>query len=83
MTKTQIQLPDELYNRVKSFAAAREWSMAETFRRAIEQYCDRYPDDPADPEAWEPPPPRDLGWRGLSAAQLHAAAVEDMEPQLR
>ena len=31
MIKTQIQLPDELYRRVKAFAEQREWSLAETF----------------------------------------------------
>jgi len=43
MIKTQIQLPDELYRRVKAFAEQREWSLAETFRRAVEQMFERYP----------------------------------------
>jgi predicted transcriptional regulator len=41
MIKTQIQLPDELYRRVKAFAEQREWSLAKTFRRAVEQMFER------------------------------------------
>ena len=36
MVKTQIQIPDELYRRVKQLAAAQEWSLAETLRRGAE-----------------------------------------------
>lgn len=82
MTKTQIQLPDDLYRRVKQFSAEREWSLAETFRRAVEMFCDRYPSEPVKPEAWELPAPRDLGWRGLTAEQLHEVALDDMDPRL-
>jgi len=82
MIKTQIQLPDDLYHQVKRFSAEREWSLAETFRRAVEQYCGRYPSAPMKPEAWSLPKPRNLGWKGLTAEQLHTAALDDMEPHL-
>lgn len=82
MIKTQIQLPDDLYRQVKQFSAEREWSLAETFRRAVEQFCARYPNAPMKAEAWALPTPRNLGWKGLSAEQLHAAALDDMEPIL-
>lgn len=36
MVKTQIQLPEELYRRLKSMAAEKEWSLAETLRRGAE-----------------------------------------------
>ena len=36
MVKTQIQIPDELYRRVKQLADAQEWSLAETLRRGAE-----------------------------------------------
>jgi hypothetical protein len=36
MTKTQIQVPEDLFREIKSFAKAREWSLAETFRRGAE-----------------------------------------------
>lgn len=79
MTKTQIQLPDELYRRVKRFAAEREWSMAETLRRGAEQLLETYPETPAARGAWSPPASRDLGWRNLSAGEMHRLAQDDME----
>jgi hypothetical protein len=82
MIKTQIQLPDDLYRQVKQFSAEREWSLAETFRRAVEQFCARYPSSPMTPEAWSLPTPRNLGWKGLTAEELHAVALDDMEPRL-
>lgn len=36
MIKTQIQIPDGLYKRIKSLAAEQEWSVAETLRRGVE-----------------------------------------------
>ena len=36
MVKTQIQIPDELYRRVKRLAEAQEWTLAETLRRGAE-----------------------------------------------
>ncbi|QQL46208.1 antitoxin [Sulfuriroseicoccus oceanibius] len=36
MVKTQITVPDELYQRAKEIAAAKEWSLAEVFRRGLE-----------------------------------------------
>ncbi|NBX30241.1 antitoxin [bacterium] len=81
MQKTQIQLPDELYRKVKAFAAQREWSLAETFRRAVEQLFERYPQAPASPGDWDVPRIRRAGWKGLSAHELHEAALEDMSPR--
>jgi hypothetical protein len=43
MTRTQIQLPDELYQRAKAFAAQREISLAEVTRRGLELFLDRFP----------------------------------------
>ena len=76
MIKTQIQLPEDLYRRAKQFAAQREWSLAETFRRSIEEMFDRYPArwDSAD---WAPPTPRVLGCRPLDVDALKRLAQED------
>ena len=82
MTKTQIQLPDDLYRRVKRFASEREWSLAETFRRGVEQLMEVYPEHPAPSRDWEPPAPRDLGWGGQTAEELHRVAIDDMEPRI-
>ncbi len=44
MTRTQIQLPDDLYQRAKTFAAERELSLAEITRRGLELFLERYPE---------------------------------------
>lgn len=83
MTKTQIQVPEDLYREIKSFAQAREWSLAETFRRGAElllEVYDRYPLPPNVP--WIPPVSHDVGWKGLSPEELRDAAWQDMEPTL-
>lgn len=55
MRRTQIQLPDELYQRAKTFAAQREISLAEVTRRGLELFLDRFPStDPAH-RAWALP----------------------------
>lgn len=38
MTRTQIQLPDTLYDRTKNYADFREISMAEVCRNALEMF---------------------------------------------
>lgn len=43
MNRTQIQLPDALYERAKAFAAEREISLAEVIRKGLELLLDRYP----------------------------------------
>jgi hypothetical protein len=83
MIKTQIQLPDDLYKRTKAFAKEHEWSLAETFRRAAEQFMDRYPTEPLPPdEEWTPPAPRDLGWNGLTAEEIKEQIYLDQEPRM-
>jgi len=82
MTKTQIQLPDDLYRRVKAFAARREWSLAETFRRGVEQLLEVYPETPMPSDSWSPPEPCNLGWKPVSAGEMHRLALDDMEPAL-
>jgi len=59
MIKTQIQLPDKLYHEVKRFAAEREWSLAETFRRGAERLISLYPTE-TDPD-WALPPAKNRG----------------------
>ena len=58
MVKTQIQLPDELYRRLKSVAAEKEWSMAETLRRGAELLLASRPAEPTTPRGgWKLDPP--------------------------
>jgi hypothetical protein len=55
MTRTQIQLPDELYQRAKAFAAQRELSLAEVTRRGLELFLDRFPSTGPAHGAWTLP----------------------------
>lgn len=78
MTKTQIQVPEELFAEIKKFAARREWSLAETFRRGAELLLETHAVDAAPAsQAWQPPTSRRVGWKGLNAAQLRDLALED------
>lgn len=84
MTKTQIQVPEELYREIKSFAKAREWSLAETFRRGAELLLEVYDGVPLSPATpWTPPVSAAVGWRDLSPDQLRDAAFQDAEPILQ
>ncbi len=83
MTKTQIQVPEELFRRLRHFAKQREWSLAETFRRGAELLLEVYPESPsADKAGWAPPTSSEVGWKGLTAAQLREAAFADADPPL-
>jgi hypothetical protein len=82
MVKTQIQLPDDLYARVKQLAKQKEWSLAETLRRGAELLLQQYPTPQSVQQPWTPPKARHLGWQGLTDAEIHAAALADMEPSI-
>jgi hypothetical protein len=51
MNKTQIQVPEELFEELRAFAGKREWSLAETFRRGAELLLQVYADESAAPGA--------------------------------
>lgn len=74
MVRTQIQLPDEVFNRVKKVCEAREISLAELARRGIEYILTVYSVPEERKEEWQPPKPRRLGWKGLSDAEIKAEA---------
>ena len=83
MIKTQIQVPEELFRELRSFARQREWSLAETFRRGAELLLQVYPDPPqAEAAEWTPPTSSKAGWKGLSAAQIRDAGFADSEARL-
>lgn len=73
MTRTQIQLPDDVYERARKVCAAREISFAELSRRGLEYILSVYAPEPVAGE-WQPPKPRRLGWRGLTDAQIKEQA---------
>lgn len=80
MVKTQIQVPEELFRDVRSFANAREWSLAETFRRGAELLLEVYDGSPQN-SPWIPPVSTKVGWKGLTPAQLRELAFRDADPK--
>jgi len=74
MTRTQIQLPDDVFAKAKKLCEAREISLAELARRGIEYILSVYSQDPGSQEGWQPPKPRKLGWKGLTDAEIKAQA---------
>lgn len=82
MTKTQIQVPEELYSSIKAFARAREWSLAETFRRGAELLLEVYDSSPAPRACWVPPTSTQAGWQNLSPQELRDISFQDADPTL-
>ena len=76
MTRTQIQLPDELYQRAKRFAAQRELSLAEMTRRGLELFLARFPASPPPRKTWQLPKVNG-GSVKAPLSQLHALAAEE------
>ena len=60
MVRTQIQLPDALYDEARRVAREREMSLAEVVRRGVEYITQVYPPVTGS-EPWSPPAPSDLG----------------------
>lgn len=92
MIKTQVQIPDELFERAKRMAADKEWSFAELVRRGLEQMTLRHSSqDRRGGGEWRLPAPVDLGlredpfaasdWR--EEANLGTAAAGIMAARLR
>jgi len=87
MIRTQIQLPDNLYNRLKDLAAREEMSLAEVMRRAGEYFLALHPEAGRSPGRWEPPQPVDLGmiiapeseWRTLANEPTDEEMSEEAE----
>ena len=74
MIRMQIQLPNNVYVRAKKLCESREISLAELARRGIEYILGVYAAQPGDPDEWQPPKPRRLGWKALTDAEIKAQA---------
>ena len=61
LTRTQIQLPDELYRRAKAFAERKGLSLAEMTRSGLELFLARYPDPENSSGGWKLPVVRSGG----------------------
>jgi hypothetical protein len=80
MIKTQVQVPDHLYEEAKRIARDYEMSLAEVFRRGLERMLPYYPPREAPPakgKGWQLPAPQRRGAAGLDARQLRDLARED------
>jgi hypothetical protein len=55
MTRTQIQFPDPLYQRLKEIAEQRDWSLSEVMRKAAEHFVTRFPEEPTPQAVWRFP----------------------------
>ena len=55
MTRTQIQFPDPLYQRLKVIAEQQDWSLSEVMRKAAEHFIARFPEDPKPKAVWRFP----------------------------
>jgi hypothetical protein len=74
MTRTQIQLPDDVYERARKVCQSREISLAELARRGLDYILSVYAPESGVGTEWQPPQPRRLGWKGLSEAALKEQA---------
>jgi hypothetical protein len=80
MTRTQIQLPDDVYARARKVCEAREISFAELSRRGLEYILSVYAQEPSAQKEWQLPKPRNLGWKGLTDAEIkHEAQLTAAE----
>jgi hypothetical protein len=55
MTRTQIQFPDPLYQRLKEIADQRDWSLSEVMRKAAEHFVTRFPEGEKPRARWQFP----------------------------
>jgi len=80
MTRTQIQLPDELHQEARKLCEEREISLAELARRGIEHMIMVLIRGNKD-IPWLPPEPQSLGWSGIPEEELKRIAQEGSTEQ--
>ena len=74
MTRTQIQLPEPLFQRLRSIAKARDWSVAELIRRGMESYVQTWPETAHAKTEWSMPVLRGSGGHLIDPASTRAEA---------
>ena len=77
MIKTQVQIPDELFERAKQVAAQKECSFAEVVRRGLEHITAVNPPRRKPGRKWRLPAPRRLGAFLAPEPQWTALAHEE------
>ncbi|MEY5012173.1 MAG: hypothetical protein RLZZ253_3312 [Verrucomicrobiota bacterium] len=55
MTRTQVQFPEPLYQRLKEIAERQDWSLSEVMRKAAEHFVARFPEGPVPKKVWRFP----------------------------
>jgi predicted DNA-binding ribbon-helix-helix protein len=75
MTRTQIQLPEPLFGRLRSIAQIRDISVAELIRRGMELYVMTCPEVKATASAWAMPVLRGSGGHLIDPASVKAEAT--------
>lgn len=83
MTRTQIQLPEPLFHRLKKIAADRDVSVAELIRRGMEIYVQTFPETSKPTSRWTMPLLRGSGGHMCDPATIsaEAEAVELRSPK--
>jgi len=76
MKRTQLQIPEPLYAEVKRVAKARDWSVSEVFRRAVEQYVSECPAEEHG-KAWVLPEPRHMGIEKIPSDRWKEVVADD------
>jgi hypothetical protein len=84
MVKTQIQVPDELYKKAKEIAKAKEWSLAEVFRRGLEYMASTHAENSTGKshEVWTLPVIEGRGYKVKTLEELNSIIDEDREDHL-
>ena len=74
MTRTQIQLPEPLFQRLKTIASLRDWSVAELIRRGMETYVQTCPEVSSPQNQWTMPVLRRSGGHLIDPATVRSEA---------
>ncbi len=82
MIKTQITVPDELYEKAKRIARQKEWSLAEVFRRGLEYMASTHLDTIEESGEWELPRIKCGANAIQSAKELDALIRQEREATL-
>lgn len=84
MRRTQIQLPEPLFGKLRSIAQMRDISVAELIRRGMEIYVMTFPEVKSAPPAWAMPVLRGSGGHLMNPASVKTEAtamVERFKPE--
>ena len=76
MKRTQVQIPDPLYEDVKRIAERRDWSVSEVFRRAVEEYVAEVR-EVGEGSGWALPQPREMGEPRVAPDQWRDILADD------